>query len=222
MANITALFFDLDGTLHDFKGASDNAMSYVYAKIRDRCNIDVQSLKARYSEIVKLAEDNGFIDGRGSIEYRTERFSQLLSAFGVHDTGFVNELVVTYGEKLEYALKLAPNALSLLEKLSKEYSLYLVTEGPADAQKRAIKILGLQSYFKQIFISGECKKKKEDGALFAHALRETGHSAFDVVVIGDSEKRDLGGANKAGLNAIIINHNNLDELGAKLANICVV
>ena len=222
MANITALFFDLDGTLHDFKGASDTAMSYVYAKISDRCNIDVQSLKVRYSEIVKLAEDNGFIDGRCSTEYRTERFSRLLSAFGVQDTDFVKELVATYGEKLEYALKPAPNALSVLEKLGKEYQLYLVTEGPTDAQRRAIEILGIRSYFKQIFISGECKKKKADGTLFTHALQETGHSAFDVVVIGDSEKRDLGGANKAGLNAIIVDHTNLDELGAKLANLCIV
>jgi len=212
MDNIKAVFFDLDDTLHDFKQASGEAMSIVYDKIAGRYGADKSRLKERYGELLKMAEERAFLDGRSSAEYRFERFEQLLFTFGIEDEKFATELVRLYGAELEKRLALFPNTIAILERLGQKYELYLVTEGPSDAQQRALEILGIKKHFKGVFISGELGKIKSTGDLFRHAVEKSGHGADEIVLVGDSYKRDMLGGLKAGLKVIWLNRKN-EKLG---------
>lgn len=208
MGVIKALFFDLDDTLHDFRQASGESMDRVYSKITHEYGIDKELLKGRYAELLKQAEERAFLDGRSSTDYRLERFCNLLQFFGIRDDILANDLVRIYGEELEKRMKLFPEVLPVLDALQKSYDLYVVTEGPVDAQRRTIQILGLEGYFKGIFISGGVRKAKSSGELFNHAILESGHFPQEAMLIGDSYQRDVVGGMKAGLRVIWLNREN--------------
>lgn len=205
---IKAIFFDLDDTLHDFKRVSGGAMVHVYEEIVKRYGLDKTRLRERYSELITQAEEHAFLDGRLSTDYRTERFRNLLQTFGIQDEGFVKELVGLYRKELENGLSLFPGFHSRLKDLQQKYDLCIVTEGPVDAQQRTIEILGIKDYFKRIFISGELKKIKSTGELFKHAIKESGYSAQEIMLIGDSYKRDVLGGLRAGLKVVWLNRKN--------------
>jgi len=204
MRGIKALFIDFDNTLHDFSHASGNAMEAVYGKIIHKYHIDENRLKTDYVMLLKKTEENAFVDGRTSFEYRAERFRSLLDNFAIVDEDLVKELVQVYGKNLEKHMHLFDNVYSLLEVAKESYDLFLVTEGPSDAQRHNLEVLGIKDFFKRIFISGELRKIKSDGSLFLHAVNESGYSVDEILVIGDSYKRDVIGAFKAGLRTIWI------------------
>lgn len=206
---IRAIFFDLDDTLHGFGNSSKPAMEKVYSAINSRYGIELEKLKEEYAALFRQAEENAFFDGRTSHEYRTERFTHLLKAFGVSDPPFVAELVKLYADTLKNNTRPFPETVSLLENLKGRFSLYLITEGPGDAQRTAVDILGLGEYFEDMFVSGELKKIKATGELFNVSLEKSGLKPSEVVVVGDSYNRDIAGAMKAGIKGIWINRKNV-------------
>jgi HAD superfamily hydrolase (TIGR01549 family) len=202
---IKSLFLDMDDTLHDFSNSAGMAMSKVYRHIVKKHDLSEQQLREAYRAIMTQTEKNAFFDGRTSREYRTERFARLLNTFDVQDERMVDELLVIYAQTLEENMKLYDGVMDVLSRLQKKLPMFIVTEGPSDAQRRAIKILGLSPFIKEIFISGEAKKIKETGELFEHALNQTGLSPNEVVLVGDSHVRDVVGGLKAGLNVVWLN-----------------
>lgn len=207
---IKALFFDLDDTLHSFRESSRAAMDEVYRAITSRYPIDPERLRTEYLALLRQAEEDAFFDGKTSKEYRTKRFSNLLKAFGIEDPQFADGLVQLYSDVLERSTVPFPDTISCLEELGKHYDLYLITEGPEDAQRKAVDILGLTGYFEDIVISGQIKKIKSTGELFEASLERSGLRPEEVIVIGDSIQRDIKGAMKAGIKGVWLN-----RLGAK-------
>ena len=94
--DIKAFFFDLDNTLHDYSKSAGKAMDEVYQKVHSTYGIPIEDLKQRYVQIMSEAEKNAFFDGRTSKEYRTERFSKLLSAFNITDDILIGNLLSIY------------------------------------------------------------------------------------------------------------------------------
>ena len=206
--DIKALYFDMDNTLHDFSRSGGIAMGEVYKHIAQKHGLPLDKLKQEYERIRVQAEKDAFFDGRTSTEYRAERFTKLLGAFNIYDKETVKRLLEVYAETLEINMKPFDGVTDVLGRLSRKKPLYIVTEGPGDAQRRAIDILGLPSYFQDVFISGEAKKIKETGELFRYALEQTGCKPHEVVLIGDSYERDVLGGLKAGLHVIWFNRKN--------------
>ncbi|MEM4272522.1 MAG: HAD family hydrolase, partial [Candidatus Bilamarchaeaceae archaeon] len=170
-----------------------------------------------YSEVVKGAEAHGFRYDKTSIEYRTERFTSLLRHFRIRDEQLVREMVGAYSDSFEKNLELFPEAIPLLKKLKRKYKLYLVTEGPSDGKRKMVGLMGLESYFDGIFISGEVGKIKSSGELFQHCLHATCLNPEEALVVGDSYARDIQGAMKCGISAVWFNHDKapLPEGGEK-------
>lgn len=206
--NIKALYFDMDDTLHSFSKSAGTAMNEVYNHILKKHALPLDRLKQTYAKIMAQTEKNAFFDGRTSREYRTERFTKLLAAFNVNDESTVRQLLDIYAETLERNMGLSDGVKDVLNRLSQKKPLYIVSEGPSDAQRRAIDILGLATYFQGVFISGEAKKIKETGELFQYALEQTAYKPEEVVLIGDSYARDVVGGLAAGLYVVWLNREN--------------
>ncbi len=212
---IKAIYFDLDNTLHNFYLSSSIAMSKVYESIKKSHGTNIESLKDAYSEILRKAEEHAFCDGRKSIDYRTERFTELLSIFGKIDTNLVTELVEIYSKNIESSMKIFPEVEGVLRSLQKKKPLYMVTEGPGDAQRKAVEILGLSDYFKDVIISGEARMIKSDGGLFEYSLKKTNLKPSDVIHVGDSYERDVLGARIAGIPTVWISRGKFQEAGIR-------
>ena len=95
---------------------------------------------------------------------------------------------------------LIKHAIEILEYLSKKYDLYVVTNGVASTQYNRLKLLDLNKYFKDIFISEEIGYQKPKIEFFDYCFRHIEHFDKDTaLIIGDSLTSDMQG----GINAQI-------------------
>lgn len=96
-----------------------------------------------------------------------------------------------------------PGALALLEKLSRDYSLYVTTNGNAATAKTRIENSGVGSYIKDYFVSEAIGFAKPDRRYFDYAAAHIpGFQKEQALVVGDSLLTDIQGANNAGLHSL--------------------
>ena len=67
--------------------------------------------------------------------------------------------------------------------------------------------LGVAHSFEHIFVSSRVGYAKPDRQIFHIALERHNLKASDAVHVGDSEEKDLHGANKAGLKGVLVDRN---------------
>lgn len=71
--------------------------------------------------------------------------------------------------------------------------------------------LGLADFFPIAISGGEAGAKKPDPGIFEYALQKTGHSARDVVYVGDNYFADVVGARNAGLRPVLFDVSGIFE-----------
>ncbi|MFZ6744816.1 HAD family hydrolase [Undibacterium sp. JH2W] len=94
----------------------------------------------------------------------------------------------------------------MLERLSADYQLMIISNGSANMQRRKLQRAGLRDYFEHIFISAEVGYAKPDHRLFSHALSHSHHDS--VVMIGDDYINDMQPAMVMKLTTVFINPEN--------------
>jgi putative hydrolase of the HAD superfamily len=67
--------------------------------------------------------------------------------------------------------------------------------------------LGAAHWFEHIFVSSRVGYAKPDRQIFHTALERHSLKAGDALHVGDSEEKDLHGANKAGLKGVLVERN---------------
>lgn len=95
------------------------------------------------------------------------------------------------------------HAAPVLKTLSEKYPLVLVSNFYGNIQT-VLKDFGIDSYFKKIVESAVVGIRKPDPAIFTLGCKELGLDPAEVVVVGDSMKKDILPAEKAGCRAIWI------------------
>ncbi|KAF4434797.1 hydrolase-the HAD superfamily [Fusarium acutatum] len=194
--------FDLDDTLHEFRKASGTATTSVLTRIASENPLTtLQELQAQYGIILKQGTADAFTDGKTSHDYRRARFAATLSHFGLsHDC--VDELLEEYERVLVDNLTLKPGAIPLLETIKASgRKIAVITEGPQDAQQRAVKDLGIEKYIDFLATTNFFGVAKIDG-LFGKVFDHLKIRPQDIVYIGDSQERDIEPATKEGILAI--------------------
>ncbi len=195
------LFFDLDGTIFDFKSAEREAISATFSSF----GISVaEKLIKRYSEINdecwKSLE-------RGEIsrdELVLIRFKRLFDEFSL--SLVPKDVQVRYAKELSLRYIFIDGAEELLSELAEDYELYAVTNGNRDVQRSRIEKARLNRFFRDFFISEEVGAAKPDKIFFDNAFsRVKGFDPALSVVIGDSLSSDIKGAENAGVESIYYN-----------------
>jgi putative hydrolase of the HAD superfamily len=93
----------------------------------------------------------------------------------------------------------------VLERLSQNHSLGLLTNGAPDLQRRKIEGAGLAGYFDQVLISGDIGIGKPERSIFETLLTRLGATTESVLMIGNSLNSDIQGAQGAGIRAVWLN-----------------
>lgn len=196
--------FDLDDTLHEFRKVSAFASLAVFKAIHRNLGIELDSLRTTYTEILRSKTASAFTEGKTSTEYRRDRFSHLLQAYGFATSDTILErLLDIYKNSLQAALELKPGALSLLHTLRRlDKKIIVITEGPQDAQEWTIRELGIAPYVDILVTTNEVGRSKVDG-LFSIVLEKYDIEAGDIVYVGDNEARDVVSARSEGLLAVL-------------------
>ena len=191
------LLFDADNTLDDFSATEKAALNRLFGKYGISTSL-LPLYHAGNRECWERYEQGGL-----TLEtLETERFRLFTEAAGLsYDAAAMG---TDYSQMLGEAGIMIPGAISLLETLTKEYSLSLITNGIASVQKARIRGTDTGRFFDHVFISQEIGYAKPDSRFFSHVLSVLDTCPEQCLVIGDSLTSDIKGAANAGIDSVFI------------------
>lgn len=203
------LFFDLDHTLWDFEANSRQTLEELFHTLglAERGITDFDAFHRRY--IVhndKLWERyrNGYIKVD---ELRWKRMWLTLLDFKVADEPLARGMGTRFLDALPSRKILFPHTVEILEYLTgKGYRLHLITNGFEKTQHSKLQYAGIDGYFGEVITSEGSGSLKPHKEIFDYALRTTGASPEESIMLGDSIEVDIQGAMNAGIDQVYINH----------------
>lgn len=194
---LKAIFFDLDGTLCRFHGN--------FKEIFTRCCSSIFQTHSSLTYDVILNVWNNVLGKEGTLTTSSALQKvcfELNIALSVDYEEPANLLCQTYANHIA----LINNVNELLQSLSKNYKLVLITNGPVDMQNAVINSLGIRGYFEAILISGDpcIRCRKPNSTIFQLALEATKTCNKEVLMVGDNLKVDIEGAKNLGLHTLFV------------------
>lgn len=106
--------------------------------------------------------------------------------------------------RLENLSWLEDDTINVLEKLKMKYKLVLITNGSSNIQWRKINLMQVKKYFDLVIVSGDEPEDKPHASIFLKACNHLNQIPKNCVMVGDSVKKDIRGANAAGLGASVL------------------
>jgi len=198
------LFFDLDRTLWDFEANSKKALQHLYGELK--LGEHIEHFNHFHHTYTRINADLWQQFGKGKVtknELRNGRFHKTLAYHGIEDTLISQQMSDAYIEISPRQTQLFPNAMETLESLKKEgYSMHIITNGFPEVQHIKLENSGIAAYFSTILCSEDVGFSKPNGEIFAEALRRSGCTSRNAVMIGDDIKADIMGSLNAGWHAI--------------------
>lgn len=204
---ITDVFFDLDHTLWDFDKNSGLAFERVFRK---------HKIELPLAEFLKVYEPINLDYWK---KYREDRVSKeqlrrgrLTETFDCFKLKFpletIDSLAHCYIEELPIDNHLFTGAVDILDYLSANYKLHIITNGFEEVQHLKLHNSGIKKYFSTVTTSEEVGLKKPHPVIFETALMKASVASTQSVMIGDSLEADIIGAQKAGMHTLFFNYRN--------------
>lgn len=180
MTSITAIFFDLDGTLVDSSIGIHNAFTHTFKEL------GVPSPDAKTIR--------GFMGPPLESSFATCLPKELISeAVQIYRS--------YYKVKGIHEAQLFPQILDLLEKLSRNYPLYITTTKNTPTAQDMTKNLGIHQFFDGIYGSSPEAPHKAD--VIRQALQTHQLAPEQAIIIGDT-KFDMLGAQETGIQKLAV------------------
>ena len=197
------LLLDLDDTILDFHKAEYIALGKTFALF----GLDpTEEVRARYSRINKEHWERLERKELTREQVLVGRFGALFSEYGIDvDPEFCAR---RYEENLSIGHYFLPGAEEALERLSKKYKLYLVSNGTAKVQASRLKSANIAHYFQKIFVSQLIGADKPDISFFVRCFAQIpGFDPKRAIIVGDSLTSDIQGGINARIATCWINPN---------------
>lgn len=184
------IVFDLDDTLY-------NEFDYVESGLM--CVAKTLSLvvKKNKKEIFKELSKIMQRDGRGRV------FDTFLADHNIHSKRLVRQLVIDY-RKHKPNIALPSETKTVLKQLQLKHSLYLVTDGNIKVQENKILTLGLQSFFKRVFITHRYGLAASKPSLRCFEIIKNIEQVHwnKIVYVGDDPNKDFINLKRVGAKTI--------------------
>ncbi|MBQ8650596.1 MAG: YjjG family noncanonical pyrimidine nucleotidase [Flavobacteriales bacterium] len=200
MESIKTIFWDLDHTLWDFERNSGEALRETLYGLNlvGRNGLEVDDFIERYHVINDRMWDEY---RRGLIEkedLRARRFDEALGLYGIREEGLGERFASMYLDICPRKKNLFPYANEVLEKLSRKYPQYIITNGFSEVQSIKMNNDGLSPYIRRTITSEEAGAKKPSPVIFEYAMREVNATPSESIMIGDDLDNDVIAALNAG------------------------
>lgn len=196
------ILFDADDTLFDFKKSESFAIKKLVYTLNS--NFNDEHIIDTYKDIntkIWIEFEEGKIT---SDALKIERFDRLIKKLNLSADAY--ELCNLYVKFLGDGSFLYDETEELLNYLSKNYRIGIITNGLADVQHRRIRSSIVGHFFEDVVISDEIKIAKPNPDIFTHALNNLSHNNNEsVLMIGDSLNSDIKGGINAGIDTCWFN-----------------
>ena len=205
---ITDVFFDLDHTLWDFD--TNSALTFEAIFKKSYPTIEIEKFIEHYVPINQACWKLYQYDKitHDELRYNRLKFSFDALNYDISDEQ-IDSVAHEYIQGLPENNNLFEGTYEILEYLSANYRLHIITNGFADVQYKKINNSNLGGYFQTITNSEMAGVKKPNPIIFEHALDLAKAKKESSVMIGDCLEADVKGALDAGLGAIFFNANKI-------------
>ena len=109
-----------------------------------------------------------------------------------------------------FARRHVEEAADILDKLSKKYPMVLVSNFYGNVES-VLADFGIGKYFKAVIESAVVGVRKPDPAIFTLGVKALGFPASEIVVVGDSLRKDIEPAERAGCKVLWIKGKGFNE-----------
>jgi putative hydrolase of the HAD superfamily len=205
MKQIKAILFDLDNTLVDFMRMKREACKFALSAMVDA------GLKINKEEGYRKLLHTYFQVGIESDRAFTE--------FLKRETGGVDPKILASGinaylEAKSKFLKLYPNVVPTLTRLKeKGLTLAIVTDAPKVKAYQRLLSMRIEHYFDFVVGFEDTEKKKKTELPLKLALTKLNLEPEEVMMVGDSIKRDIIPAKKLGIISVLAKYGSSEKVG---------
>jgi YjjG family noncanonical pyrimidine nucleotidase len=164
---------------------------------------------------VNLALWDLFDRGLVSQNYiRVERFKRILEHFSAYTELLSDELSTEYLKRCPTKHNLIPYATDVLEYLSANYRLTIITNGFEEIQNTKLSSGNLHRFFDHIITSQKAGHRKPSKEIFNYAIAANSVQCSEAIMIGDNLITDVGGAKNASIDTIFFNPDRISHTTA--------
>jgi len=205
------LLFDFDDTLLDFQKTEYDAFYRAF----ERCGLKAE--EGYLETYVQLNQEKWMLLNEGLMskqEIFDTRFVELFEKAGIDYDGVkFNEV---YLNALSEPIHYVDGVMEVLEQLSKEAELYVVTNGVEHVQMPRMKKSGIAAFIRETFISETIGHEKPQKEFFDAVYEKVPHlNPEETLIIGDSLTSDIRGGIRCGFDTCWFNpykkpHNGID------------
>jgi putative hydrolase of the HAD superfamily len=203
---VTKLFFDLDHTLWDYEtNARATLLEMYHIFVLDRFFRDETHFLKTFKEQNEKLWHRYNVGDIDKYEIRNNRFGYILNTVKNTDFNLAKELSNKFIIECPRKKALMPNAGKVLDKLSQDFELGIITNGFDDTQNIKLKYSEIDHYFKWVVTSESSGYRKPAKGIFDFTLDYSGGSLENIVIIGDNLQTDILGAKNAGWKSVWYN-----------------
>jgi putative hydrolase of the HAD superfamily len=207
MASYRHLFFDLDSTLWDYQTNSAEALFEIFEFYQ------LQRVFSKFENFrnafVKHNEDVWKDYREGKIHkdvLRVLRFERALKDYEVVNFDLAHKLNNDFIAISPAKAKLIDGTIEVLEYLkSKQYQMYIITNGFHNIQQIKIDASGIARYFLKMFTPETIGQVKPHRAIFEYAVKSVNARKSQSLMIGDELETDIVGARNFGIDQVFFN-----------------
>ncbi|MCI8809057.1 MAG: noncanonical pyrimidine nucleotidase, YjjG family [Oscillibacter sp.] len=198
---LKTIFFDLDDTLLDFTRAEAAALRQALTE----ADAPAEDAVLQRYHVINAAQWELLEEGKLTREQiLVRRFAILFEELGLERSAEV--ICTQYEEHLKEGRWLLPGVPELLDALTQQYALYIVSNGSAAVQHCRLDASGLRHWFQGIFISEEVGFDKPNPAFFDICFESIPNFSKDTaLIVGDSLTSDIRGGRNAGIRTCWFN-----------------
>ncbi len=199
---ITTLLLDFDGTLVDYEETSKMALRQLFQE-KGIPRTSWKKAKLHYKtindELWGMFEKNLI----GLKELRNTRFQKLIELYNINE--IAEKMDQIYLEFLIKKTEINNRTMQNLKELKESgFKLFIVTNGIHFVQERRIIKNKLLEIIEGFVTSESIGSPKPEKAMFLHAIQKVQTNPSQTLMIGDSYKADIIGAERLGIKTCII------------------
>lgn len=205
------IYIDLDDTLWDTKGNAERTFRELYDTFE--YHRFYPSFEDYYE--VYMIKNTLLWQAYSRHEVTKDELNKTRFAHPLIEAGVSNDEAIKMGQEFETTMYgviaeqtgLCPFAKDLLDYLSPQYPLHILSNGWPGLQQKKMASAGILNYFDKIVLSEDIGVPKPGKEIFHYALSATQCHPNDAIMIGDNWRADIVGAAQIGMDQIYYNPN---------------
>lgn len=191
---VKAVCFDFDGTLAHFTGDFAAFIEGLRAEL-GLTQCDMRSFAEHLSRELRR---------EGAVTLHSA-LTETLAALLQHPPGDLQRVAARAAQAYSAEVALLPGAQEVLAYCKQRgLPLALLSNGPEDMQRAAVRAVGIEGFFQSILISGDrdVGVRKPHPRLFGLACAGLESLPAETLMVGDDPYADMAGALEAGMRAV--------------------